>query len=778
MLRANPAFTLGDRDPGRERFLLLILIVTCSIAAIGCSMLAENSSATPAPSPAEQIKIQTPLPDATIGKSYAEVLAVSGGQAPYRFWISGGTLPAGLTLNAQTGSISGVPTRLGDFNFTLAVDGSVSGTVNGETAKGSGTRSYSVAVKSCSSCVTVQVSPANPSVTAGTTVRFSAVVTNTSNPAVIWVASGGSISTNGVFTAPSGAPGTVVVTATSVAQPSVVANTTVTVTAATSTPTLSISTSTVPSGLRNTTYSASLSATGGKPPYRWTLVSGSLPGVALAATTGGLSGSPTQAGSFPFSVSVTDSASNSARQSYTLDVTNASTSSQCGPPAYNCSRTDYKTVQVPSTVPNVGNLIGANKVVTDPDFTNPIVRITDWNTDSSIPEAFRSYVSATSGSADENLWNLDSSMFVIQSLGSAAYPYTFDPASMQAARMYVSANRSSGGLKLPDAGTWSRVDPNLLYANGGTALYKYDFTDRQNAPSAQLVFDYQSGSNCLPANFNVTWKTKGGVSAGDTVFGMGYSNSGNQGTAVYAVVYKVGSGCSALNTRTGQITGDWGVNGSTMNIPDRWMIHNVKVSKDGNWLIIAPQSCLSSVCRKGPYFWQIGTTNVSSCGDGKKCGGHWTEGYDHWVNNYDIGNQVMRPFGEVASVLELTRILPPNLEAPLDEHLSWNNADPADSLPFFVTTWSPIAPFPAAFYNEILGVAADGSGKIWRFSHSYITSESPYFSTAYGIGSVSQDGRYFIFSSDWMGTLGSQSGGTSCNVKKNCRGDVFIVQLN
>lgn len=28
----------------------------------------------------------------------------------------------------------------------------------------------------------------------------------------------------------------------------------------------------------------------------------------------------------------------------------------------------------------------------------------------------------------------------------------------------------------------------------------------------------------------------------------------------------------------------------------------------------------------------------------------------------------------------------------------------------------------------------------------------------YGIGTVSQDDRFFIFSSDWMGTLGSQTG--------------------
>lgn len=320
----------------------------------------------------------------------------------------------------------------------------------------------------------------------------------------------------------------------------------------------------------------------------------------------------------------------------------------------------------------------------------------------------------------------------------------------------------------------------MLYTATGTSIYKYDFTDRTNPPSAQLVFDFTSTSGCLPAGFNVTWRSKGGVSFGDTVFGMAYSNAGGQGTGIYAVAYKVGSGCTVLNTRTGQVSGDWGASG-TIGINDRWAIHNAKLSKDGNWLIVAPETCLSSNCSQGPYFWQIGTTNVSSCGDGfasgQRCGGHWTEGNDHWENNNLTGNQVLRPFAEPTEVEELTSVLPRDLRAPLDEHASWNNVDPADSLPFFLTTWSTLHPFPAPWYNEITGVAADGSGTVWRFAHSFITGRSHLFSTAYGIGSISQDGRFFIFSSDWMGTLGAQDGASTCKIEKNCRGDVFVVEL-
>jgi hypothetical protein len=95
-----------------------------------------------------------------------------------------------------------------------------------------------------------------------------------------------------------------------------------------------------------------------------------------------------------------------------------------------------------------------------------------------------------------------------------------------------------------------------------------------------------------------------------------------------------------------------------------------------------------------------------------------------------------------------------------------------------VSFWSSVSPFPAAWYNEITGVAPDGSGKVWRFSHSFITSKSQVFNAYYGIGSVSQDGKFFLMSSDWMGTLGSESGTSSCTIGKDCRSDAFVVELN
>jgi hypothetical protein len=617
----------------------------------------------------------------------------------------------------------------------------------------------------------VQISPADPSIAPGGKLQFTATVSNSSNTAVTWTASAGSISSAGLFTAPSsGSANSITVTATSKAEISAHATTAITLSAFT------ITTSSVPAAVKATPYSETLSATGGQPPYQWSIASGSLPaGLQLSASTGTISGSATRTGTFTFNAQGTDAALHTAEQSFSLLV--SATGPACGPPAYGCSRTDLNIVQVPKAPASVGSLSGANTIVTDPDFGNRIVRITDANTNPEAGFVNRTFVTASSGSADDNLWNIDSTLFILEDTGANGYPFTFDPSTMHAARMYVSSFPSTNGLKL-SSGPWSRVNANVLYNYTGTAINKYDFTDRATPPSPHAFYDFTSSPNCLPKGFTPTWSTKGGVSGDDTVFGMAYSNSGNQGTGVYAVVYKVGSGCTLLNTQTGQVKGDWGVNG-TIDITDRWTIHNVKLSKDGNWLIVAPTHCTSSSCSKGPYFWQIGTTNVTSCGAGGACSGHWTEGYSHWVNNDNspMSNQVIRSFPLAASVSYLTNRFPPGITVPFDQHQSWNNVDPADTLPLFSSTWSSTSPFPSPWYNEIIGIAADGSGKTWRFAHSYITANSQRFSTKYAIGSVSQDGRFFIFSSDWMGKLGSESGATTCTIGTNCRGDVFVVEL-
>jgi Putative Ig domain len=71
---------------------------------------------------------------------------------------------------------------------------------------------------------------------------------------------------------------------------------------------LSITTTSLNSGQTSTAYNATLAATGGTPPYSWTVASGDLPAGLTLSTSGTISGTPMTAGIANFTVQVSDAA--------------------------------------------------------------------------------------------------------------------------------------------------------------------------------------------------------------------------------------------------------------------------------------------------------------------------------------------------------------------------------------------------------------------------------------------------------------------------------------
>src|SRR5437588_1412929 len=88
-------------------------------------------------------------------------------------------------------------------------------------------------------------------------------------------------------------------------------------------PPLQITSSQLPGGTVASTYSATLSASGGTSPYSWSVSSGTLPTGLSLSSSGTLSGTPTVAGAFPFTVGVKDAASGSASANLSINVVTA-----------------------------------------------------------------------------------------------------------------------------------------------------------------------------------------------------------------------------------------------------------------------------------------------------------------------------------------------------------------------------------------------------------------------------------------------------------------------
>lgn len=84
---------------------------------------------------------------------------------------------------------------------------------------------------------------------------------------------------------------------------------------------IQIATSTLPGGNVGTAYNAQLQATGGVPPYSWSILSGSLPaGLALQNSSGEVSGMPTVATEQTFTVSVIDNLGIAVSRAFSIRI--------------------------------------------------------------------------------------------------------------------------------------------------------------------------------------------------------------------------------------------------------------------------------------------------------------------------------------------------------------------------------------------------------------------------------------------------------------------------
>lgn len=238
------------------------------------------------------------LPTPTVGTAYSQTVTASGGNSPYTYAVATGALPAGLTLNASTGVISGTVTSSSATSFTLRATDSKGCT---------GTLACSITP----TCPAVSVTPATISTpTVGTSYTQALNATGGISP-YTWALTSGSLpsglslsTSNGTI---SGLPTSSVAATFSVrATDAAGCTATQSYSVTPACPTISISPSTLPVGTVGTPYSQTLSASGGTAAYTsWTVTSGTLPaGLTLNSSTGVISGTPTASASPATSVTV------------------------------------------------------------------------------------------------------------------------------------------------------------------------------------------------------------------------------------------------------------------------------------------------------------------------------------------------------------------------------------------------------------------------------------------------------------------------------------------
>lgn len=249
---------------------------------------------------------------------YNQAVLGSGGLGNLSWAVTAGSLPAGLSLNAATGQISGTPTTGGTYPFTLqATDTSVPALT--------GQKQLSISIKQPVFALSNSVPDAvigsgylaTLSATSGTlpyTWTVSTGLATLSNLGLLLDPATGAIS--GTPIALTTVPAAFTVTATDAAGSAVNLPLTINVVGP-----LAIATNTLPSVDKGSAYTQSLTGSGGSAPYTWSVSSGSLPaGVTLDANTGVLSGTPTAGGTYTFVVTLTDNAARTASKTLTITV--------------------------------------------------------------------------------------------------------------------------------------------------------------------------------------------------------------------------------------------------------------------------------------------------------------------------------------------------------------------------------------------------------------------------------------------------------------------------
>jgi hypothetical protein len=296
----------------KKCILLSLLAVFIIGLLVGCS----NSSSSPPP----VIGVTVSAAATAIDQAQTDNLTAA---------VSNDSKNAGVTWTLSgAGSLSGSTTTAVTYNAPASVTATFTATITAT--------SVTDTTKTAAAKLTVNPVPGGITVTQGglaatAGASYSATIgVNGGSSPFTWTVSSGSLPTglslgtsttnsNTISGTPTGQGSTFTVKATDAA--GVASTQSLTITVA-----LAVLTTSLANGTVGTAYTATLQAGGGTPPYTWSETGGLPTGLSLDASTGVISGNPTQSGTSTFTAMATDSASATATASLSISI---SASSEC-----------------------------------------------------------------------------------------------------------------------------------------------------------------------------------------------------------------------------------------------------------------------------------------------------------------------------------------------------------------------------------------------------------------------------------------------------------------
>ena len=249
-----------------------------------------------------------PLPQpAQVNVPYSGSCAATGGTSPYTYAVTAGTLPGGLSLNTASGAITGAPTAAGTaFSFTITATDSSTPSLSGFAQVSNFVVNPALGL-SCNLASAVTNIPYSGTCTAtGGTPNYTYSISAGTLPLGLGINSTSGV-ISGTPTAAGSAYSFIVQVKDSNATPQTA---TFPVTNFLVAPALTL-TCNFPAAELGVVYAnAGCTAQGGTPAYLYSISAGSLPtGLSISSSTGAVTGTPTTAGTYSFTVQVQDNSS-------------------------------------------------------------------------------------------------------------------------------------------------------------------------------------------------------------------------------------------------------------------------------------------------------------------------------------------------------------------------------------------------------------------------------------------------------------------------------------